>query len=194
MITQTALSDKSAIVNIDGLSGTGSETVTLATQLIVDGMQARQLWRRGNIAIYERGSGLELIFITRDGATTLPNGDRLPPRERYPRPAQWGKQGWSFDSWRLSYLVAFAEKLANMRKNPGELVGKCMRDTRLWLQHLGPLRRPTGMRTRVAVSTDSSVFPKWVDSLHVPAAGFAPGRYTTWAGYESELALEGAAL
>ena len=175
MQNQTALLPDSA-KSTNGSLATDDETVAiLPLELSVGGMHARQIWRKRNIAIYERGSSLELVFITRQPASKFPDGRTLPPKERYPMPTQWGNRGWSFEAWRLPYLIEFAEKLANMRKNPGALVGKCMRDTRLWLQHLGPLRKPaSGSSSRPHISRDPSVFSDRVDGFDGSAQVFAP--------------------
>src|SRR5262249_24968271 len=118
-------------------------TITaLPLELIVGGMAARQVWRKRDVAIYERGSGLELIFIAEESPATFSDGRTLPARERYPRTTQWGNAGWSFDAWRLPYLIKFGETLAGMKEGQRKLVAACMRDNRLWRKHLGPLRNP----------------------------------------------------
>jgi hypothetical protein len=64
-----------------------------------------QIDRTASKAIYlqtlttERGDihvAYEIIVIRQSGtATTMPNGDILPPQELYPKTSDWGKYGWS---------------------------------------------------------------------------------------------------
>ncbi len=143
-------------------------SVVLSKSLTVNGMVANQTWRKGDVAIYQRGSGLELIFVQRVGKSSFPDGRHLPQRETYPTSTKWGKCGWSFDAWREPYLVRFAESLAGMKKGRGELVGRCMRDNRVWVKHLGPLRRPAQLTDS---GTPLALISPRIESLARPDAG-----------------------
>jgi hypothetical protein len=121
-------------------SAIGLPQKALETQFTSRGKTYRQLFRKNDVAVYDTGTELELIFIRVKPATEFPDGRSLPERECYPSDAEWGNRGWSFSKKRQDYVVGFAQKLAGMTKGRYELVGKCMRSNRYWRRYLGPLK------------------------------------------------------
>ena|ERR1700730_18040737 len=78
----------------------------------------RQIWREGQIAIFERSlpgrepHEFELVVIRTQKESTLPNGSVLPAREAYPGSSQWGERGWSFPIRNRQLAFELARRMA----------------------------------------------------------------------------------
>jgi hypothetical protein len=83
-----------------------NDTITiepLATEFRAYGHTLRQIFRKGDVAVYARSltpdkppHELELIIIKIEPEKVMPKGKKIPAHERYPNPAKWGTVGWSF--------------------------------------------------------------------------------------------------
>lgn len=76
---------------------------TLETETNFAGHALRQVWRKGDVAVYARSlkpesepHELELIFIQSRPEKVMPNGQTTPAHEAFPQPSAWGTSGFSF--------------------------------------------------------------------------------------------------
>ena len=85
----------------------------------------RQIWREGQIAIFERSlpgrepHEFELVVIRTQKESTLPNGSVLPAREAYPGSSQWGERGWAFPIRNRQLAFELARRMAASKGAPG---------------------------------------------------------------------------
>src|SRR5271166_5310794 len=101
---------------------------TLETELSFVGHRLRQIWRKADVAIYERSfpgkkpHELELISIKIKHEGMTPTGSMVPEREAYPSPKEWGMYGWSFPVRYKLWVLSLAEKLVAITKARGTFV------------------------------------------------------------------------
>jgi hypothetical protein len=95
----------------------------LETELGYAGHWLRQIWRQGDVAVYERSlkkdkppHELELVIVKIEQEGKTPTGSIVPAREAYPRPSKWGQFGWSFPVRYKEWVLSLAEKLAGITK------------------------------------------------------------------------------
>lgn len=70
---------------------------TLETEFTFRGETFRQLRRKGDVALYQRGgAGYEVIRIKVLPAVTWPSGRVTEERESYPGDNEFGLRGWYF--------------------------------------------------------------------------------------------------
>ena len=82
----------------------------------------RQIWRKADVAIYERSltkekpaHELELIIINVAPYTLLPDGKTLlPVHEVYPSASKWGTVGWTFPVRYREWVLGLAEQLGSV--------------------------------------------------------------------------------
>lgn len=77
--------------------------IPIRTEFGAHGQWLKQIWRLGDVAVYERSltkeslpHELELIIIRVRDERLMPNGDLVEAREAYPGDSAWGTYGWSF--------------------------------------------------------------------------------------------------
>ena len=94
----------------------------LVTQFAKGNYRYRQVWRQGDIAIFEQQHKenpqvirYEVVKIRVVPPTTTPGGTTLPEREAYPSSSSWGLYGFT------TYTLAEAQALAATRFGPGEV-------------------------------------------------------------------------
>lgn len=71
---------------------------TLPTEFTEKGFTHRQIYRDGDLAIYERTKGsarhFEVVCIGSHNGYEIA-GAKIPPSETYPPSTQWGSKGWT---------------------------------------------------------------------------------------------------
>lgn len=103
------------------------EETKLPLKWMCDGFQLEQVWREGDLAIYSQSKygrvvTWEAVHISHLPETTLPNGKVIGPREKYPKPSQWGKLAWSCIT-----LERAKQRLENLRHSvpiPSNSIGE----------------------------------------------------------------------
>lgn len=114
----------------------------LERELTYAGHLLRQIWRQGDVAVYERSlpkkepHELELICIAIKTAGVTPTGALVPEREAYPSPSEWGTLGWSFPVRHKAWVLGLAEKLRGISKARGTFVRQAISEFKLELRHL----------------------------------------------------------
>ena len=118
-----------------GMATTTEEAIRLRTTFTRDGFCYRQIWREGDVAIYEynsRGGSFEVVIILVE-PERVKFGKFCPKHEVYPATSQWGTYGWTFGPKDREIALGVAEAL---RKSPRSRRVRTARDTmaRLWRQ------------------------------------------------------------
>lgn len=97
---------------------TTEEVRPLPLEFKEGGFQYTQQGRSTNWAIYKqervgnrRVVGYEVVCIQRFGETRFPDGSVSPSREAYPRPEDWGVNGWTHWAYHEARQVLQARTL-----------------------------------------------------------------------------------
>jgi hypothetical protein len=105
----------------------------IETELSYAGHFLRQIWRQGDVAVYERSlfknaepHELELITIVIQPEGKTPTGSTVPEREAYPSASQWGKLAWSFPVRMKPRVMGLAEKLIAIKEKRGTFVREAL--------------------------------------------------------------------
>jgi hypothetical protein len=111
------------------------EAIRLRTSFSRDGFSYRQVWRDGDVAVFQydsRGGSFEVVTIVVE-PERVKFGKLTPAHEVYPTASQWGTYGWSFGPRDREIALSIAEAL---RKSPRSRRVRTARDTmaRLWRQ------------------------------------------------------------
>lgn len=112
---------------------TTQEAIRIRTSFTRDGFSYRQIWRGGDVAVYEynsRGGSFEVVVILVEGER-VKFGKLTPAHEVYPTTSQWGTYGWTFGPKDREIALAVAEAA---RKSPRSHRVRTARDTmaRMW--------------------------------------------------------------
>jgi hypothetical protein len=112
-----------------------AEVIGLRTTFTRGGFCYRQIWREGDVAVYQydsRGGSFEVVIILVE-PERLKFGKLYPKHEVYPATSQWGTYGWSFGPKDREIALGVAEAV---RKSPRSRRVRTARDTmaRLWCQ------------------------------------------------------------
>jgi hypothetical protein len=88
-----------------------------------DGHHLRQIWRTGDIAIFERALSpehpaheLEWVVVREVPDKTMPDGAISSAHEACPSPARWGAAGWSFPIRERDFVLQLAAHLVRIEK------------------------------------------------------------------------------
>lgn len=116
-----------------GMTTTTEEAERLRTTFTRDGFSYKQIWRDGDVAVYEynsRGGSFEVVIVLVE-PERVKFGKLCPRHEVHPTTTQWGTYGWSFGPQDREIALSVAEAL---RKSPRSRRVRTARDTmaRLW--------------------------------------------------------------
>lgn len=102
---------------------------TLETESNYAGHHLKQIWRKGDVAVYERSltpeksaHELELIFVQSVSEKVMPRGNTVLAHEAFPQPSDWGRSGFSFPIRYKDEVLALAEECASVSKDRAALV------------------------------------------------------------------------
>ena len=94
---------------------TTQEAIHLRTTFTRDGFSYKQIWRDGDVAVYEynsRGGSFEVVVILVEGER-VKFAKLTPAHEVYPTATQWGTHGWSFGAKDREIALSVAKSLTN---------------------------------------------------------------------------------
>jgi hypothetical protein len=101
----------------------------IRTEFGAHGHWLRQIWRQGDVALYERALSkdkpaheLELVVIKIAKEKLMPNGKLVAAHEVYPSDSDWGRSGWSFPIAMKTFVLGLARHAAAMRANRAGLM------------------------------------------------------------------------
>jgi hypothetical protein len=101
----------------------------LETEFSFSGHWLRQIWRKNDVAVYERSLDkenpaheLELVIIRVKPEAKLPTGETVPEREAYPSSSEWGRYGWSFPIRYKDWVLGLAETLLGISSGRASFV------------------------------------------------------------------------
>jgi hypothetical protein len=97
----------------------------------------RQVWREGDVAIYERSLSrehsvheLELVIVRIRPKRVMPNGVVVDAGEAYPSSSEWGKFAWSFPIRERDWVLQLARTLSQCKKERATLVREAVTASR----------------------------------------------------------------
>ena|ERR1700746_357665 len=101
----------------------------IETEFSYAGHLLRQIWRQGDVALYERSLSknaepheLELVIVKIRPDHVMPNGKLVTAHEAYPQPSEWGTSAWSFPIRMKPWVIGLAKKLIAIKEKRGTFV------------------------------------------------------------------------
>lgn len=107
----------------------------IKTEFSAEGHYLRQIWREGDVAVYERSLSvgkspheLEMVTVRQLGDKTMPDGKISLAHEIYPSASEWGKFGWSFPIWQKAWVLDLAAQSSLILEGRSAFVRKAVHD------------------------------------------------------------------